>query len=310
MRDKFVETLLGEVKKNPNIILITGDLGFGVLDDFREIYPDNFINAGVAEQNMAGIAAGLAFEGKIVFTYSIANFPTMRCYEQIRNDICYHNLNVNIVSVGGGFSYGSLGMSHHATEDLAVMRCLPNMTMLSPSGLWETSEATRALINKTGPGFLRLDKSVGIDSPLFDNEKFILGNPRKMTDGSDCTLFVTGGILSEAQKAQKILMKKGLSIKIINIHTIKPININSIIDECNESKAIVTLEEHTIDGGLGSILSEIMADNQIAGKKFLRIGLDKGFSSVVGSQEYLRKYYKMDSESVVKKIIKLLNIKS
>tara|TARA_Y100001936_G_C16081511_1_gene678243 strand:- start:2461 stop:3393 length:933 start_codon:yes stop_codon:yes gene_type:complete len=310
MRDKFVETLLGEVKKNPNIILITGDLGFGVLDDFREIYPDNFINAGVAEQNMAGIAAGLAFEGKIVFTYSIANFPTMRCYEQIRNDICYHNLNVNIVSVGGGFSYGSLGMSHHATEDLAVMRCLPNMTMLSPSGLWETSEATRALINKTGPGFLRLDKSVAIDSPLFDNEKFILGNPRKMTDGSDCTLFVTGGILSEAQKAQKILMKKGISIKIINIHTIKPININSIIDECDETKAIVTLEEHTIDGGLGSILSEIMADNQIAGKKFLRIGLDKGFSSVVGSQEYLRKYYKMDSESVVKKIIKLLNIES
>ncbi len=310
MRDKFVETLLGEVKKNPNIILITGDLGFGVLDDFREIYPDNFINAGVAEQNMAGIAAGLAFEGKIVFTYSIANFPTMRCYEQIRNDICYHNLNVNIVSVGGGFSYGSLGMSHHATEDLAVMRCLPNMTMLSPSGLWETSEATRALINKTGPGFLRLDKSVGIDLPLFDNEKFILGNPRKMTDGSDCTLFVTGGILSEAQKAQKILMKKGISIKIINIHTIKPININSIIDECDETKAIVTLEEHTIDGGLGSILSEIMADNQIAGKKFLRIGLDKGFSSVVGSQEYLRKYYKMDSESVVKKIIKLLNIES
>ena len=310
MRDKFVETLLGEVKKNPNIILITGDLGFGVLDDFREIYPDNFINAGVAEQNMAGIAAGLAFEGKIVFTYSIANFPTMRCYEQIRNDICYHNLNVNIVSVGGGFSYGSLGMSHHATEDLAVMRCLPNMTMLSPSGLWETSEATRALINKTGPGFLRLDKSVGIDSPLFDNEKFILGNPRKMTNGSDCTLFVTGGILSEAQKAQKILKKKGISIKIVNIHTIKPININSIIDECNESKAIVTLEEHTIDGGLGSILSEIIADNQIAGKSFLRIGLDKGFSSVVGSQEYLRRYYKMDSESVVKKIIKLLNIKS
>ena len=310
MRDKFIETLLNEVEVNPNIVLITGDLGFGVLDEFREVYPDNFINAGVAEQNMAGIAAGLAFDGKIVFTYSIANFPTMRCYEQIRNDICYHNLNVNIVSIGAGFSYGSLGMSHHATEDLAVMRCLPNMTMLSPSGLWETSEATRALINKPGPGFLRLDKSVGIDSPLFDNEKFILGNPRKMTNGSDCTLFVTGGILSEAQKAQKILKKKGISIKIVNIHTIKPININSIIDECNESKAIVTLEEHTIDGGLGSILSEIIADNQIAGKSFLRIGLDKGFSSVVGSQEYLRRYYKMDSESVVKKIIKLLDIKS
>ena len=307
LRDKFIETLSSEVKKNPNIILITGDLGFGVLDKFRETYPNNFINAGVAEQNMTGIAAGLALEGKIVFTYSIANFPTMRCYEQIRNDICYHNLNVNIVSIGAGFSYGSLGMSHHATEDIAVMRCLPNMTMLSPSGLWETSEATKALINKPGPGFLRLDKSVAIDSPLSDDEKFVLGKARKMSSGDDCTLFVTGGILSEAQIAQQALQRKGISIKIINIHTIKPIDTSVIIKECDGSNAIITLEEHTIDGGLGSIISEIIAENQLAGKKFLRIGLDRGFSSIVGSQDYLRKYYKMDSESIINKITKLLN---
>ena len=158
MRDQFIKTLLGEVEKNPNIILITGDLGFGVLNEFIKKYPNNFINAGVAEQNMTGIAAGLALEGKKVFTYSIANFPTMRCFEQIRNDVCYHNLDVNIISIGGGFSYGSLGMSHHATEDIAVMRTLPNLDVLSPSGLWEVEQATKFLTRSNGPGFLRLDR--------------------------------------------------------------------------------------------------------------------------------------------------------
>ena len=153
MRDHFIKTLSSAVEINPNIILITGDLGFGVLDNFKKQFPNNFINAGVAEQNMTGIAAGMALEGKIVFTYSIANFPTLRCLEQIRNDVCYHNLNVNIVSIGGGFSYGPLGISHHATEDLAIFRSLPDITVVSPSGLWETAEATKALIENPGASF-------------------------------------------------------------------------------------------------------------------------------------------------------------
>ncbi len=127
MRDIFINTLISLVEKNPEIVLITGDLGFGVLNDFIDKYPENFINAGVAEQNMTGLAAGMALEERVVFTYSIGNFPTLRCLEQIRNDICYHNLNVNIISIGGGFSYGSLGVSHHATEDLAILRSLPNL---------------------------------------------------------------------------------------------------------------------------------------------------------------------------------------
>ena len=305
MRDKFIETLSELVQNNPRIILLTGDLGFGVLDNFKEKYPNNFINVGVAEQNMAGIAAGLAFEGKIVFTYSIANFPTLRCFEQIRNDICYHNLNVNIVSIGGGFSYGSLGMSHHATEDLAVMRSLPNLTMLSPSGLWETAEATKALIKKPGPGFLRLDKSVGNDSPITIDEKFVLGKARTLSEGKDCTLIVTGGILEEAEIAKDILRKKNVNLKIISIHTIKPLDKNKIIEAYNNTNATITLEEHTIYGGLGSAVAEILADNQLSGKSFLRLGLDSGFSSIVGSQKYLRKCYKIDSDSIANRILKL-----
>ena len=181
MRDQFIKTLLGEVEKNPNIILITGDLGFGVLNEFIEKYPNNFINAGVAEQNMTGIAAGLALEGKKVFTYSIANFPTLRCFEQIRNDVCYHNLDVNIISIGGGFSYGSLGMSHHATEDIAVMRTLPNLDIFSPSGLWEVDKATKSLSqsNESKASYIII---VGEDE--YNAKKYTLKNLKTSTQKS------------------------------------------------------------------------------------------------------------------------------
>ena len=144
MRDVFISKLSELISEFPEIILITGDLGFGVLDKFKESFPNNFINAGVAEQNMTGIATGMALEGKIVFTYSIANFSTLRCLEQIRNDACYHEVNVNIVSIGGGFSYGPLGISHHSTEDLSIMRSLPEISVIVPSTLWEVQMATNS----------------------------------------------------------------------------------------------------------------------------------------------------------------------
>ena len=302
MRDQFIKTLSSAVEINPNIILITGDLGFGVLDNFKKQFPNNFINAGVAEQNMTGIAAVMALEGKIVFSYSIANFPTLRCLEQIRNDVCYHNLDVNIVSIGGGFSYGSLGMSHHATEDLAVMRSLPNLKVLSPSGLWETEQATKALAKSKGPGFLRLDKSYGKDF-FKHGEKYEIGKARVLTDGEDCALIVTGGILEEAENVKKILKNNNISTKIISMHTVKPLDKNAIIDAVNSSKLIVTLEEHTIYGGLGSAVCEVIVDNQLKTKPLIRIGLEAGFTTVVGSQKYLRNYYKMDSETIVKRIL-------
>jgi transketolase len=307
MRDHFIDSLSTLVESNPNIILITGDLGFGVLDDFQRDYPKNFINAGVAEQNMTGIATGMALEGKIVFTYSIANFPTLRCLEQIRNDVCYHNLNVNIVSIGGGFSYGSLGISHHATEDLAILRSLPDITVVSPSGLWETVEATKALAKHPGAGYLRLDKSHGDDKPNFiKNEKFELGKSRVLRNGNDCTIIVTGGILEEAQSAADKLLEKNINTKIISMHTIKPLDQQAILDAYSTTNAIITLEEHTIYGGLGSSIAEFLADNQLLGKKFLRIGLEEGFSSIVGSQKYLRKCYGLDAESISCKVIELI----
>ena len=158
MRDTFVRTLIALAKEDPNIELMTGDLGFGVLKPFWEQLPDQFVNAGIAEQNMTSAAAGMALEGKTVFTYSIGNFPTLRCLEQIRNDCAYHHANVKIVCVGGGFVYGSLGMSHQATEDIAVMRALPDVAVLCPGDLVEAEEATRAIARYPGTCYLRLGR--------------------------------------------------------------------------------------------------------------------------------------------------------
>src|SRR5438477_2359167 len=150
MRDQFVKTLTALAETNSLIMLVTGDLGFGVLTGFKERFPRQYLNVGVAEQNLTGLATGLALEGRVVFTYSIGNFPTLRCLEQIRNDVCYHNVDVKVVSIGAGFSYGPLGISHHATEDISILRALPNMTVVSPCDLWEVAEATRALVDRPG----------------------------------------------------------------------------------------------------------------------------------------------------------------
>ena len=159
MRDNFIRILTELAPRRPELMLLTGDLEFGVLNEYITRFPRQFLNVGVAEQNLSGLAAGIAFEGYTVFTYSIGNFPTLRCLEQIRNDICYHDANVKIVSVGGGMSYGSVGFSHHCTEDLATLRSLPGMLVLSPGDLWEAAEASRYLVSHHGPAYLRLDKS-------------------------------------------------------------------------------------------------------------------------------------------------------
>ena len=307
MRDHFIKELSNLIYEFPNIVLITGDLGFGVLDDFRKTFPNNFINAGVAEQNMTSIATGMALEGKIVFTYSIANFSTLRCLEQIRNDACYHGVNVNVVSIGGGFSYGALGISHHATEDLSIMRSLPDITVVSPCSYWETVKATRAIIKNDGVCYLRLDKSVGQDKVKGKQEDFVLGQARMLTDGDACTIFVTGGILEEVWEAHDELENLGYKTRIISVHTLKPFDSDAVLNAAAQTGGIVSVEENTLDGGLGSLIAEALLDNGIIPSKFLRIGLKSGFSSIVGSQKYLRKCYSLDAKSILSKVIALIS---
>jgi len=306
VRDHFIQRLSSLVQQDPNILLITGDLGFAVFDDFRKNYPDNFINVGVAEQEMIGLATGLALEGKTTFTYSIANFATLRCLEQIRNDAAYHGANVNVVCIGGGFSYGPLGISHHATEDLAILRSIPDITVVAPCGYWETMEATEALVNIQGTCYLRLDKSAGADKPHNDNEIFQIGKARKIREGSDCTIIVTGGILEEVLLAYETLTSEGISTRILNMHTIKPIDESAIMAACAETGAIITVEEHTIYGGLGGTVSEVLMYGNTVPKKFLCIGFEAGFSSIIGSQAYLRQHYRLDANSISERVRSLL----
>lgn len=301
MRDTFVRTLVELAKEDKNIELITGDLGFGVLKLFWETVPDQFTNAGIAEQNMTTVAAGMALEGKTVFTYSIGNFPTLRCLEQIRNDCAYHNANVKVVCIGGGFVYGSLGMSHQATEDLAILRALPDVVVMAPADLVEAEECTKALAAYPGTAYLRLGR--GGEKRIHDHiDNFQIGKAIKVRDGKKIAIFSTGAIFEEVNAAYQVLIEKGYNPAVYTFPTVKPID-KGVIEECaREFEVVVTCEEHNIVGGFGSAVAEIMAEMKEKKAYLLRIGLNDEYSIKVGNQNYLREQYGMDSKSIVEKI--------
>lgn len=305
MRTAFIETLFTLAKNDDRIVLITGDLGFRVVTPFMEHLPQQFVNAGVAEQNMTGMAAGMAFSGKIVFTYSIANFPTLRCLEHIRNDVCYPNANVKIVAIGGGFAYGAMGITHHAVEDLGVMRMLPDMVIVAPGDPVETRKATRAVYEHNGPCYLRLGKA-GEPTVHKTDIEFRLGKAIKLREGKDVTLISTGAMLQTAIRVGEQMETMGLSMRILSMHTLKPLDEQAVIDAACETRAIATLEEHSIIGGLGSAVAEVLAEKEDIKVPFKRIGLPSSFSTHVGSQEYLRLQHGLTDESIIKSLLLLL----
>ena len=301
MRTSAVERLTELAATDPRIFLITGDLGFGVLNDFADRFPDQYLNAGVAEQNMTSVAAGIALEGRIVFTYSIANFPTLRCLEQLRNDVCYHNANVNVIAVGGGFSYGPLGMSHHATEDIAIMRSLPNMSVIVPSEPGHAAAAIDTAVRHPGPCYIRLDKSsAGTKNENEDAWEF--GKARMVRDGSALTLVATGGILGEVAEAADKLSERGIQCRVLDMHTVKPLDTGALMKAARETGGIVTVEEHNVVGGLGAAVAECCLEGTHRPAVFRRVGLNDVYSEVVGSQSYLRDRYGMSATAIVKAV--------
>lgn len=302
MRDTFVRTLVELAKQDKNIELITGDLGFGVLKPYYEAVPDQFTNAGIAEQNMTTVAAGMALEGKTVFTYSIGNFPTLRCLEQIRNDCAYHNANVKIVCVGGGFVYGSLGMSHQATEDLAVLRALPDVVVMAPADLVEAEECTKALAKHPGTAYLRLGR--GGEKRIHDKiENFQIGKAIKVHNGEKVAIFSTGAIFEEVTAAYDELKEKGYNPAVYTFPTVKPIDKETIEEVARKFELIVTCEEHNIVGGFGSAVAEVMAEMKDKKAVLMRIGLNDEYSVRVGNQKYLRQQYGIDAKSIVERIL-------
>ena len=303
MRDTFVRALLGHARGDRNIVLVTGDLGFGVLDGYSKDLPAQFINAGVAEQNMTGLAAGLALEGKNVFTYSIANFPTLRCLEQIRNDVAYHNASVNVVAIGGGFSYGALGMSHHATEDIAILRALPGLRVYAPCDEAETVALVGYMVAVPAPTYLRLDKSkVGAGHA----EPVVPGRLRSLREGGDVAIVGYGGIVAEALAAADTLAAEGTRCSVYSAHSLKPFDAQTLLRLARSHRAVVTVEEHVPCGGLGSLAADTFVDAGELPARFARMCLPDAYSAIVGSQEYLRMRHGLDAPAIAARVRKLM----
>lgn len=305
MRDAFVRALLREMKQDPRIVLVTGDLGFGVLRPVKEQFPDRLINAGIAEQSMVGMAAGLALTGRRVVVYSIGNFPTLRPLEQIRNDCAYHGLNVKIVCVGGGFVYGSLGMSHHATEDMAVLRAIPEITCFTPGDPAETEAVVPVMFATEGTCYLRLGR--GNEPHAHEGEITGWKFPKavQLREGKDIAILSAGGILVELKRAAEALAEKGIGAEVWSFPCLKPIDRDTILELGAKYRDLLTVEEHNISGGFGSAVCEVLAESG-SGCRVHRIGLQDCFTTVVGDQAYLRHIYGMDAESIAKKAEELV----
>ena len=304
MRDAVVRALTELAAEDPSLVLISGDLGFGVLTDFAERFPSSYLNAGVAEQNMTAVACGMAMAGARAYTYSIGNFPTLRCLEQLRNDVCYHQADVTVVAVGGGLSYGQLGMSHFATEDLAILRTLPAMTVVAPSDPWQAYALTRQMHTAGGPQYLRIDKSLA----GLPEAKVELGKARQVRPGSDAVIFATGGILGEAVAAADFIEERGASVRVVEVHTIKPLDAETICEAAAACANVITLEEHTIVGGLGGAVAEACLTGGVKLDGFVRLGLDDCYPGVVGDQAYLRARHGLDRFGVARSLRLMLEL--
>lgn len=296
MRTSFIETLRRLAREDGNIHLLSADMGFSVFEGFQKEFPDRFLNMGISEANMASVAAGLSMAGKTVYLYSFVPFVTLRCLEQIRVDVCYHNADVKIIGLGGGLTYAMEGPTHHAIEDIAVMRALPNMTVVCPGDPTEVELAVEASARQKGPFYIRIGKK-GESAVHQKKPEFKIGKGIKLTEGSDLTLIATGNMLHSAFEASKMLCKSGISARVISMHTVKPIDTGIILKSAAETGKIFTLEEHSRIGGLGSAVTEVLADND---QKcfFRRIALPDNFIYAVGHQECLRNLHSLSVEKI------------
>ena len=294
MRTAFIKTLCKLAAEDERIWLLCGDLGYSVLEEFINKFPTRFVNVGIAEQNMIGIAAGLAMSGKVVFVYSIANFPTLRCLEQIRNDVCYHNLNVNIVAIGGGFTYGTHGYTHHGLEDLAILRTLPNLQVIAPGDPIETELITRQLIDNPSPAYLRLGKA---GEPIVHTHypDLHIGKMIPIKTGKDVLMISTGGMLVNTLAAADEATEHDLSVAVWSCPFIKPLDREAILQASQKFSLIITVEEGTISGGLGSAVAELITDSNINQKaRLVRIGTPDQIVSQALNQTQLREKLQLD----------------
>ena len=302
MRLAFIQTLIQLAKKDKRIMLLTGDLGFTVLEQFAQAFPDRFINAGVAEANMMGVAAGLAHEGFIPFVYSIAPFVTLRPLEQIRNDVCFPNLPVKIIGVGGGLAYGHAGSTHHVLEDIAIMRSLANMTVVVPADPVETHYLVQAAVKHRGPMYIRLGKA-GEPTVHTRRANFRIGRGQTLVFGSKVAILACGSIVGTAMEVRNLLLKQKINPTIVSMHTIKPIDTKLIQKLAKTHDFLITLEEHSTIAGLGSAVAEVVSHDK--NTSFHCFGIEDCYVTRVGSQKHLHNTHGLSAKKMVKRIMQL-----
>ena len=305
MRNTIINAIHAAAKTDKKIVFLTGDLGYSVVEQFQAELPDQIINCGIAEQNMIGVAAGFALAGKKVFVYSIVPFVTMRCWEQVRVDICYQNLDVTLIGVGGGFAYGTLGTTHFGLEDLALMRVLPNMKIIAPADSIEAVQLFTQLLNDKGPAYIRLNR--GGEKNITEQASPVqIGIGSVLKHGSKVSIFSIGAITEVALAVAALLEQGGIEAEVVHLHTLKPLDKNIIIDRAHTRVAIVTLEEHTINGGLGSAVAEVLAEEGIS-IPFRRLGVEDKYLPYIGKQDFMRAQAGLSAVAVAEAIKKLLS---
>lgn len=289
MRKTFINTLIELARKDKDIVLITPDMGFSVLEPFFEEFPERSINCGIAEQNAVSVASGMALMGKKPYVYTIIPFLVERAFEQVKLDVAYMNTNVKLIGIGAGFTYGASGATHHAIEDISLMRTLPNMTVCCPGDNNEAEQLVKASTKNNKPMYIRIGRH---NRGIFNNNTIEVGKASIIEKGKDIAIISTSNMLPDAYDYCQKLKKEGRKPYLISMHTIKPLDRNCILYLVNNGVEIQTLEEHSIIGGLGSAVAEIIAESG-KGVKFKRIGIPDKFSHYIGSQKYIKKQFRL-----------------
>lgn len=304
MRAAFEKVIYEIMLQHPEIVAVVADSATGGYERIKEEFPARYIDFGIAESNMVAASAGLASSGKIPVLYTINAFLVYRAYEFIRNDVCMQNRKVVMVGSGAGVIYNNLGPTHHTTEDIAVLRVLPNLTILSPASVKEVPKVMEAAIGIDGPVFVRLGKAY--ETEVYDEEsEFEFGKGVLLKEGKDATIIGTGSILADALEARKILAERGISVQVINMATIKPLDEECIIQASKETRCILTIEGHSVIGGLGSAVSEVICKNGI-GIPFKSMGFYDCFCTEYGYHQELKKKYGLDGRHIAEELELLL----
>lgn len=305
MRSTYLNTLYELARKDSKIVSLVADNGLIVYDDFRRDFPDRYFNFGIAEGNMVAAAAGMASCGMIPYCYTINAFLAYRSYEFIRDDVCFQNQNVKIVGIGTGLAYSTLGPSHHTTEDIALLRSLPNLTVFSPATRSEVKWMMEKSYEIQGPVYIRLGNN---KEDFYESDpQFVLGEPTIVRKGTDITIMTTGPILNEVMLASQLLSKAGINAEVISVHTLKPLNNEVIAEMAITTGKLVVVEEHNIIGGLYATIAEALLErNRVI--PILKIGLPDQFAIGYGTHEEVRKANELDYNSIYQKIIEFISL--